>query len=79
LLKHIDSVLVEAVWILDATVPGLEQRARMHAALGEPVRLAIVDHLRFGDASPGELGKEFALPAMAVCDNAYEELPAGDG
>jgi protein-tyrosine-phosphatase len=33
----------------------------MHAALGEPVRLAIVDHLALGDISPGELGREFAL------------------
>jgi protein-tyrosine-phosphatase/DNA-binding transcriptional ArsR family regulator len=33
------------------------QRARMHAALGEPVRLAIVDHLALGDASPSELGR----------------------
>jgi ArsR family transcriptional regulator, arsenate/arsenite/antimonite-responsive transcriptional repressor / arsenate reductase (thioredoxin) len=39
----------------------LEQRARMHAALGEPVRLAIVDHLALGDTSPGELGQEFEL------------------
>jgi len=31
-------------------------RARMHAALGEPVRLTIVDQLALGDASPGELG-----------------------
>lgn len=33
----------------------------MHAALGEPVRLGIVDHLALGDTSPGELGQEFAL------------------
>jgi ArsR family transcriptional regulator, arsenate/arsenite/antimonite-responsive transcriptional repressor / arsenate reductase (thioredoxin) len=39
----------------------LEQRARMHAALGEPVRLGIVDRLGLGDVSPGELGKEFAV------------------
>lgn len=32
------------------------RRARMHAALGEPVRLTVVDHLVLGDASPGELG-----------------------
>ncbi|MBK6874670.1 MAG: helix-turn-helix domain-containing protein [Kineosporiaceae bacterium] len=34
----------------------LAVRARMYAALGEPVRLQIVDHLTYGDASPGELG-----------------------
>lgn len=33
----------------------------MHAALGEPVRLAIIDHLALGDTSPGELGQEFEL------------------
>lgn len=33
------------------------QRAQMHAALGEPVRLAIVDRLALGDVSPGELGR----------------------
>ena len=39
----------------------LERRARVYAALGEPVRLAIVDRLVPGDASPGELGAEFGL------------------
>jgi ArsR family transcriptional regulator, arsenate/arsenite/antimonite-responsive transcriptional repressor / arsenate reductase (thioredoxin) len=42
-------------------VSNLEQRAKMHAALGEPVRLAIIDHLALGDASPGELGQAFDL------------------
>lgn len=32
------------------------RRAAAHAALGEPVRLRLVDHLVLGDASPGELG-----------------------
>ena len=40
----------------------LLSRARMHAALGEPVSLAIVDNLVLGDASPGELGEIVALP-----------------
>ncbi len=39
----------------------LARRARVHAALGEPARLAIADRLVPGDASPGELGAEFAL------------------
>jgi protein-tyrosine-phosphatase len=38
-----------------AVVNALERRARMHAALGEPVRLAIADALVLGDVSPGEL------------------------
>lgn len=40
----------------------LEDRARAHAALGEPVRLAIVDRLGWGDISPKELGASLGLP-----------------
>jgi protein-tyrosine-phosphatase len=43
-------------------VLNLEQRAKMHAALGEPVRLAIIDHLVLGDVSPGDLGRVVDLP-----------------
>lgn len=38
-------------------------RARLHAALGEPARLAIVDLLVLGDASPSEIGGELGLPS----------------
>lgn len=38
-------------------------RAKVHAALGEPSRLAIVDRLLLGDASPSELGHELGLPS----------------
>jgi protein-tyrosine-phosphatase/DNA-binding HxlR family transcriptional regulator len=37
------------------------RRARMHAALGEPTRLAIVDELRVSDRSPTELARRFAI------------------
>lgn len=39
----------------------LARRARVHAALGEPARLAMVDRLVPGDASPGELGQELGI------------------
>ncbi len=39
----------------------VEQRAGVHAALGEGLRLAIVDRLTPGDASPGELAEHFGL------------------
>lgn len=39
----------------------LEHRARLHAALGEPVRLAIVEDLAVTDRSPSELGSRFGL------------------
>src|SRR6478609_11467565 len=42
----------------------VERRAAVHAALGEPVRLAIVDRLGPGDASPGELAE-----AVGVASN----------
>lgn len=38
-------------------------RAQVHAALGEPARLAIVDRLVLGDASPSELGGALRLPS----------------
>ncbi|TNC19388.1 arsenate reductase/protein-tyrosine-phosphatase family protein [Amycolatopsis alkalitolerans] len=38
-------------------------RAEVHAALGEPARLAIVDRLLLGDASPSEIGRELGLPS----------------
>lgn len=40
----------------------LERRARAHAALGEPIRLAIVDELARSDRSPKELSERFSLP-----------------
>jgi ArsR family transcriptional regulator, arsenate/arsenite/antimonite-responsive transcriptional repressor / arsenate reductase (thioredoxin) len=39
----------------------LEERAKVHAALGEPVRLAIVDELAASDRSPTELSRRFDL------------------
>jgi protein-tyrosine-phosphatase/DNA-binding transcriptional ArsR family regulator len=45
---------------------GLEMRARRHAALGEPARLAIIERLLLSDASPGELGHQFDLPSNLI-------------
>jgi ArsR family transcriptional regulator, arsenate/arsenite/antimonite-responsive transcriptional repressor / arsenate reductase (thioredoxin) len=39
----------------------LRARARVHGALREPARLAIVERLVVGDASPSELGRELGL------------------
>lgn len=41
----------------------LERRAAVHAALGDPGRLAIVDALALGDRSPGELGGALGMPS----------------
>ncbi|MFY1669385.1 MarR family transcriptional regulator [Plantactinospora sp. WMMB334] len=44
----------------------LELRARVHAALGDPARLAIVDTLRLGDAAPGEIAQARGLATNLV-------------
>ena len=53
-----------------------QRRARLHAALGDPVRLAIVDRLAVADASPGNLGASLSLASnllahhLGVLDDA---------
>ncbi|MEU4287885.1 hypothetical protein AB0E63_06670 [Kribbella sp. NPDC026596] len=44
----------------------VSKRARVHAALGDPGRLAIVDLLTAGDAAPGELGAALGLPTNLI-------------
>ena len=46
---------------MNTELPTLQERARRHAALGEPARLAIVERLLLCDASPTELGRELGL------------------
>lgn len=41
--------------------PDLQRRAAIHAALGEPVRLAIVDELAASDRAPSALAARFGL------------------
>lgn len=48
---------------MNAEVNDLELRAKRHAALGEPARLAIIERLLLSDASPTELGRELGLPS----------------
>ena len=42
--------------------PDLHRRATVHAALGDPARLAIVDDLVLSDRAPNELGDRHGLP-----------------
>jgi len=49
----------------------LEWRARVHAALGEPARLAIVDALTLGDASPGEIAQQLGMPTNLVAHHLH--------
>jgi protein-tyrosine-phosphatase len=41
----------------------IESRARRYAALGDPVRLALVDDLTTSDRSPGELSQRHGVPS----------------
>ena len=41
----------------------LEERAGVHAALGDPTRLTIVDLLVTSDRSPGEIGRRLGVPS----------------
>jgi protein-tyrosine-phosphatase/DNA-binding transcriptional ArsR family regulator len=55
----------------------LLRRARMHAALGEPVRLAMVDRLLVTDASPGELGAAYGLATNVLAHHLKVLRAAG--
>ncbi len=41
----------------------VERRAAVHAALGDPARLRIVDMLLLGDASPSEIAARLVMPS----------------
>jgi protein-tyrosine-phosphatase/DNA-binding HxlR family transcriptional regulator len=55
----------------------LQARARVYAALGDPARLAIVDALTLGDASPGEIGQTLAMPTNLVAHHLKVLQEAG--
>jgi protein-tyrosine-phosphatase len=55
----------------------LRARARVHAALGDPARLAIVDALTLGDASPGEIGHDLGMPTNLIAHHLKVLQDAG--
>jgi protein-tyrosine-phosphatase/DNA-binding HxlR family transcriptional regulator len=55
----------------------LQERARIHAALGDPARLAIVDALTLGDASPGEIATDLGMPTNLVAHHVKVLQDAG--
>ena len=61
----------------------LERRARRHAALGEPSRLAVADLLALGDLSVAELRAALTMPSnllahhLNVLEKALELTKAG--
>src|SRR5687768_1257784 len=62
---------------MDVETVGVEGRARVHAALGDPARLVIVDTLLFGDASPGELAEALGMPTNLMAHHVKVLTQAG--
>jgi ArsR family transcriptional regulator, arsenate/arsenite/antimonite-responsive transcriptional repressor / arsenate reductase (thioredoxin) len=59
------------------TERSLAERARVHAALGDPARLAVVDRLQLSDHSPGELAGALDLPTNLVAHHLHTLQAAG--
>ncbi|OIJ25039.1 arsenate reductase/protein-tyrosine-phosphatase family protein [Nocardioides luteus] len=55
----------------------LERRATVHAALGDPVRLRIVDILQTSDASPTEIAGMLAVPSNLFAHHVQTLVSAG--
>ncbi len=53
------------------------ERARVHAALGDPARLAIVDRLTLGDGSPSEIGRALGLASNLLAHHVKQLELAG--
>ncbi|WP_430782315.1 MarR family transcriptional regulator [Actinoplanes sp. G11-F43] len=62
---------------MNAESSSLQARARVHAALGDTARLAIVDALTLGDASPGEIAAELGMPTNLVAHHVKVLQDAG--
>lgn len=62
---------------MNTDLSSLAERARVHAALGDPARLAIVDALTLGDASPGEIAHTFDMPTNLVAHHVKVLTDAG--
>lgn len=62
---------------MNSELSSLQARARIHAALGDPARLAIVDALTLGDASPGEIGRHLSMPTNLVAHHVKVLQEAG--
>jgi ArsR family transcriptional regulator, arsenate/arsenite/antimonite-responsive transcriptional repressor / arsenate reductase (thioredoxin) len=62
---------------MNVELSSIEARAKIHAALGDPARLAIADILAVGDASPGEIGAHLGMPTNLVAHHLGVLAEAG--
>jgi protein-tyrosine-phosphatase len=60
-----------------STELSLANRSKIHAALGDPARLAVVDGLIVSDASPGEIATTMNLPSNLVAHHLNVLQEAG--
>lgn len=57
--------------------PPLDRRAAVHAALGDPTRLRLVDRLALTDLAPGELSQALDLPSNLLAHHLNVLTAAG--
>lgn len=57
--------------------PEVRVRAQLHHALGDPLRLAIVDRLVLGDVAPDELSRELHVPTNLLAHHLKVLAAAG--
>lgn len=57
--------------------PELERRAALHAALGDPIRLAIADEVALSDRSPAELATRFGISSSLLTHHVDLLIEAG--
>jgi protein-tyrosine-phosphatase len=62
---------------MNVELSSIAARARIHAALGDPARLAIADALAVGDASPGEIGTHLGMHTNLVAHHLNVLSEAG--
>jgi protein-tyrosine-phosphatase/DNA-binding MarR family transcriptional regulator len=62
---------------MNVELSSVQARARVHAALGDPARLAIADILAAGDASPGEIGAHLGMATNLVAHHLGVLTDAG--
>jgi ArsR family transcriptional regulator, arsenate/arsenite/antimonite-responsive transcriptional repressor / arsenate reductase (thioredoxin) len=58
-------------------IPGVAERAAVHAALADPARLHIIDTLGAGDTSPSELAAMLAMPSNLLAHHLHVLEQAG--
>lgn len=68
-----NSVIIDSMELERSCV----ERAHIHAALGDPARLAIVDALALGDVSPGKLGDALGITSNLLAHHVQVLSAAG--